>query len=182
MSYSISPRKLERNLGMRCWFRVFLTQVPSIPTDDNGASCPQYHLTSQQVSCITFTPEDTLLKDNQHDEPLYYIRYIGCACIERIQVDPGSALSIIPRRLLHFLGVLLSKLSTTNIINAGSSHLLRKIRLQCQIGDLKTEVTCYVIDATRPTTCCTGDRGFVPIRSSHPPSTNASSMLTIRQQ
>jgi len=30
--------------------------------------------------------------------------------------------------------------------NAGSSHPLGKIRLRCRIGDLKSEVTCYIID------------------------------------
>ena len=97
------------------------------------------------------TPEDVLLKDNWHDRPLYYIGYIRSTHIERIQVDHGSALSIIPKRLFYFLGIPLSKLSTmtTTIydFNAGSSHPLGKIHLQCQIGHLKPEVTCYVIDA-----------------------------------
>jgi len=31
--------------------------------------------------------------------------------------------------------------------NAGSSHPLEKIRFRYRIGDLKSEVTCYVIDA-----------------------------------
>ena len=35
----------------------FLTQVLSNRTNDNGAPCHQCHLTLQQVSCITFTPE-----------------------------------------------------------------------------------------------------------------------------
>ena len=65
-------------------------------------------------------------------------------------VDQGSALSIIPKRLLYFIGIPLSRLfATTTAIydfNAGSSHPLGKIRLRCQIGDLKLEVTCYVID------------------------------------
>ena len=103
------------------------------------------------MPCITFTPEDMLLKDNQHDRPLYYIGYIRSTHIERIQVDSGSALSIIPKRLLYFLFITLNMLSTmtTTIysFNAGSSHPLGKIHLQCQIRDLKSEVTCYVIDA-----------------------------------
>jgi len=82
---------------------------------------------------------------------LYYTWYIGSTHIERIQVDPGSALSIIPKRLLYFLGIPLSRLSiTTTIIygfNAGSSHPLGKTPLRCQIEDLKSEVTYYVIDA-----------------------------------
>ena len=92
-----------------------------------------------------------LLKDNQHNKPLYYTGYIGFACIERSQVYPTSALSIISRRLLHFLGIPLNKLSTTTTtiygFNAGSSHPLEKICLLCQIWDLKMEVMCYVIDA-----------------------------------
>jgi len=122
-----------------------------IPTNDNGTPFSQRHLVQRLVPSITFTPEDMLLKDNKHDEPLYCTGYIGCTCIERIQVDPGSALSIIPKRLLYLLGIPLSRLSTTITtiysFNIGSSHPLRKIHLRCQIGDLKSEVTCYVIDA-----------------------------------
>ena len=38
----------------------FLTQIPSIRTDESGTPCPQIHLTLQQVPSITFTSEDTL--------------------------------------------------------------------------------------------------------------------------
>ena len=130
---------------------IFLTQVPATPMDDDRIPCPQWHLMQQQMPSITFTPEDMLLKVNKHDRPLYYTRYIGSTCIEKIQVDPRSALSIIPKRLLYFLGIPLSRLSTTTTtiysFNAGSSHPLGKIRLWYQIGDLKSEVICYVIDA-----------------------------------
>jgi len=82
---------------------------------------------------ITFTSEDMLLKDNKHDRPLSYTKYIGSTCIEKIQVDSGSALSIISKRLLYFLGIPLSRLSTTITtiygFNDGSSHPLGKIRL-----------------------------------------------------
>jgi len=90
-----------------------------------------------------------LLKDNRYDRPLYYTGYIGSTHIERIQVNLGSALSIIPKRLLYFLDISLSMLSTITIygFNTGSSHPLGKIHLRCQIGDLKSEVTVYVIDA-----------------------------------
>jgi len=73
------------------------------------------------VPSITFTPEDMLLKDNKYNRPLYYTGYIGSICIERIQIDLGSALSIIPKRLLYFLGIPLSRLSTTITIIYGST-------------------------------------------------------------
>ena len=91
------------------------------------------------------------LKDNKYDRPLNYTWYIGSTCIKRIQVDLGSALSKIPKRLLLFLNISLSRLSTTTTtiygFNAWSSQPLGKIHLRCQIGDLKSEVTVYVIDA-----------------------------------
>ena len=112
---------------------------------------------------ITFTVEDMLRKDNKHDRLLYYTRYVGLTCIERIQVDPGSALSFIPKRLLYFLGIPLYRLSVTTTtiysFNAGSSHPLGKIRLRCRIGDLKSEVRVTSLMLTRHTTYLLDDLG-----------------------
>jgi len=125
--------------------------MPETPGDDTQPLCSECHHIQSKVPAITFTAEDMLLKDNKHDRPLHYTGYIGSMCIERIEVDPGSILGIIPKRFLYFLGILLYRLSamTTMIygFNAGSSHPLGKVRLRCRIRDLKSEVTCYVIDA-----------------------------------
>src|SRR5204862_5508906 len=68
-----------------------------------------------------------------------------------IQVDPGSALSIMPRRVMEHLSIPAHRLSATDTnifgFNANSTRPMEKIKLRCQIGDLKTEVTVYVIDA-----------------------------------
>ena len=122
---------------------------------------------------------------NKHDGPLYYTGYIGSMCIKRIQVDSGSALRIIPKRLIYFLGIPLNRLSavTTAIygFNAGSSHPLGNIRLRCRIGDLKSEVTCYVIDAETSYNYCLGDLGFMLIGSFFLLCISASSMWMIMQ-
>jgi len=101
------------------------------PENDTQPLCFECHHVHSNVPAITFTVEDMLLKDNKHDQHLYYTRYIGSMCIERIRVDPGSALSIIPKRLLYFLGIPLYRLSATTTtiygFNAGSSHPLGKI-------------------------------------------------------
>jgi len=129
----------------------FLTHMPETPREDTQPSCSECHHAQSKVPAITFTAKDMLLKDNKHDRPLYYTGYIGSICIERVQVDPGSILSIIPKRLLYFLGIPLYRLSATTTMiygfNAGSSHPLGKIQLRCRIGDLKSEVTCYIINA-----------------------------------
>jgi len=105
--------------------------MPEIPRGDTQPSCPECHQVQSRVPAITFTAEDMLLKDNKHDQPLYYTGYIGSTCIERVQVDQGSALSIIPKRLFYFLGIPLYRLSAITTIkygfNAGSSHPLGKI-------------------------------------------------------
>jgi hypothetical protein len=103
----------------------FLAQLPS--TSEPGETlCSHCHtVMAQQMPCITFSPQDMLLKGKPHVRPLYLNGYIGSTLVERIQIDPGSALSIIPRRLLNFLNIPLHKLSSTNTtivgFNTGSS-------------------------------------------------------------
>src|SRR3954464_2902857 len=87
----------------------------------------------------------------KHDRPLYFTRYMGFTEVTCIQVDPGSVLSIMPRRVMEHLSIPAHRLSATdpNIFgfNGNSTRPIGKIKLCCQIRDLKTEVTVYVIDA-----------------------------------
>src|SRR5256886_1920326 len=87
----------------------------------------------------------------RHARPLYITGYIGSTEITSIQVDPDSVLSIMPRRVMEHLSIPAHRLSATNTnifrFNANSTRPMGKIKLRCQIGNLKTEVTVYVIDA-----------------------------------
>ena len=87
----------------------------------------------------------------KHDRPLYYTQYIGLSKVSCIQVDPGSALSITPLRVMQHLGIPTHRLSSTQTtiygFNATGTRPMRKIKLRCQIGDLKSQMICYVIDA-----------------------------------
>ena len=102
------------------------------------------------VQSITFTPDDMQAK-GKHNRPLYYTGYIGSSEVDRFQIDPGSALSIMTRRVMQHLGIPGHRLSATQTIiygfNASGTRPLDKIKLKCQIDNLKTEVTCYIIDA-----------------------------------
>jgi len=75
---------------------VFMTQIPAGPQEEDEKDCPH---TPQHAPCITFTPDDMQVK-GKHDRPLYFIGYIGSSEMSRIQVDSGSALSIMPRRVM----------------------------------------------------------------------------------
>src|SRR3954462_9605206 len=125
---------------------VFVTQLPI------GSAIDELH--SLNVSCvptdIVFIPEDMQVQ-GRYARPLYFTGYIGFTEITRIQVDPGSALSIMPRRVMEHLSIPAHRLSATDTnifgFNANSTRPMGKIKLRCQIGDLKTEVTIYVIGA-----------------------------------
>src|SRR3954467_2401469 len=124
---------------------VFVTQLPV------GSIMEEPH--SLSISCvltdIVFTPEDMRVQ-GRHARPLYFTRYIGPTEITRIQVDLGPALSIMPRCVMERLSIPAHRLSATDTnifgFNANSTRPMGKIKLRCQIGDLKSEVTVYVID------------------------------------
>jgi len=117
---------------------VFVSQIPTTCQEEDGNHC---HHTSKQFPCITFTLEDMQIK-RKHDRPLYYIAYIRSSKVNHIQVDPGSALIIIPRRVMQHLGIPTDRLSTTQTIiydfNVIGMRPMGKIKLRCQIGDLKS--------------------------------------------
>src|SRR3954467_2405005 len=122
---------------------IFATHIFTAPAEE-------VLTVSTRANCISFSDEDLQVR-GMHDRPLYFTGYIGSTLITRIQVDQGSALSIMPRRIMSYLMIPQSRLSATNTgiagFNANSSTPIGKIWLKCRIGDLKTEVTCYVINA-----------------------------------
>jgi len=78
-----------------------MTLILAEPQEEHEEDCLH---TSQHVPCITFTPGDMQVK-GKHDRSLYFTGYIGLSEVSYIQVDPGSALSIMPRRIMQHLGI-----------------------------------------------------------------------------
>jgi len=105
---------------------------------------------SQHAPCITFTPDDMQVKE-KHDRPLYFTGYIGSSEVSCIQADLGSALSIMLRRVMQHLRIPIHRLSATQTtiydFKTNGTCPMGKIKLKCQIRGLRSEVTCYVIDA-----------------------------------
>jgi len=87
----------------------------------------------------------------KHDRPLYYTGYIRSSEVNCIQVDPGFMLSIMPLRVMQHLEIPTHWLNATQTtiydFNTNGTRLMGKIKLRYQIGDLESEMTCYVIDA-----------------------------------
>jgi len=124
---------------------VFLTQIPAILEEEDDGYCHR----PPDVPHASHSLEDMQIK-GKHDRPLYYTRYIESSEVNHIHVGPGFALSIMPRRVMHHIRIPTHRLSATQTtiygFNANGTHLMGKINLGCQIGDLKSEVTCYGID------------------------------------
>lgn len=102
---------------------MFLIKVPQ-PTNEEYYCC--HHVSSSPS--ITISLADMLVKNPNHDRPLYNTGYIIFIKVERILIDPGLALSVMPVRLIQFLHIPIHKLSTitTTIhgFNAQSSRLV----------------------------------------------------------
>jgi len=124
-----------------------MIQIPAICGEKDNNHC---HYTLEQFSYISFTPEGIQVK-GKHDKPLYYIGYIRSSEVSRIQVNLGSMLSIIPRRVMQYLGIPIHRFSATQTtiynFNANGTYPMGKIKLRCKIGGMRSEVTYYVIDA-----------------------------------
>ena len=98
-----------------------MTQIPAEPREKDVDDCLH---ASQNAPCITFTADDMQVK-GKHDRPLYFTGYIRSSEVSRIQVDPGSALSTIPRWVMQYLGIPTHRLSATQTTIYGSMPMVR---------------------------------------------------------
>ena len=90
---------------------VFMAQIPEGPHEEDNYLHP-----SQNAPCITFSSDDMQFK-GKHDWPLYFTGYIGSSEVSRIQVDSGSAFSIMPRQVMQYLRILTYRLSAPQTLS-----------------------------------------------------------------
>uniref|UniRef100_A0A7N2L0M9 RNA-directed DNA polymerase n=1 Tax=Quercus lobata TaxID=97700 RepID=A0A7N2L0M9_QUELO len=100
---------------------------------------------------LTFTDEDLLLGSKPHNRPLYVSGYAREQRIERILVDGGSAVNILPKMTMKRLGFTMEELSHSRLViqgfNQGGQRAIGLIHLELSIGELKSNVLFHVIDA-----------------------------------
>jgi len=106
----------------------------------------------QCASCntaITFTDDDLLLGSKPHNPPLFVAGYIKKQKVDRILVDGGSAVNIMPKSTMHDLGITIKEIlkSWTQGFNLECERAIGIIRIKLVIGDLSTSSMFHVIDA-----------------------------------
>ena len=104
-------------------------------------SCIECLLVQKATSAtIAFDKEDLLLGETKHNRPLYFTRHIKEMPIHGVQIDSGSALSLISTSAFEELGIPPSKLSHMSVsifrYDRSTQRLIGKIRFRLQIGDL----------------------------------------------
>lgn len=95
-----------------------------------------------------------------HNRPLLMAGSLEDIPVSRIMLDCGSAINIIPLKMLLKLGYTINDLSPTNVMIQGftqsGQQALGTIRLRLMIEDMMTSVTFHVIDAITSTNVLLG--------------------------
>jgi len=108
----------------------FLTEVHVVPMI-MGLHVPNVIWCSNMCHPLPSLPRTCFSKIINLIDLCTILGILALHALKGSKVDPGSALSIIPKRLLYFLGILINRLSTTTMIiygfNAESSHPLGNI-------------------------------------------------------
>ncbi|KAL0413583.1 UNVERIFIED_CONTAM: hypothetical protein Sradi_1560000 [Sesamum radiatum] len=103
------------------------------------------------MSTITFTDEDLLLRSKPHNCPLFLAGYVREQKVNRILINGGSAVNILPLRILKELEIPIDELSNSRLMiqgfNQGRQRAVGIIRMQLTMEDMVSTVLFHVIDA-----------------------------------
>ncbi|KAK4406565.1 hypothetical protein Sango_0663000 [Sesamum angolense] len=107
--------------------------------------------TDDCMSTITFTDEDLLLGSKPHNRPLFVAGYVREQKMNRILIDEGSTVNILPLRILKELEIPIDELSNNRLMiqgfNQGGQRAVGIIRMQLTMEDMVSSALFYVIDA-----------------------------------
>ncbi|KAL0437808.1 UNVERIFIED_CONTAM: hypothetical protein Sradi_0488700 [Sesamum radiatum] len=103
------------------------------------------------MSTITFTDEDLLLGSKPHNRPLFVVGYVREQKVNRILIDGGSAVNILPLRILKEIEIPIDELSNSRLMiqgfNQGGQWVVGIIRMQLTMEDMVSTLLFHVIDA-----------------------------------
>ena len=92
-----------------------------------------------------------MLGSKPHNCPLYVSGYAREQKIDRILIDGGSAVNILPKMTMRRLGLTMEELSHNRLViqgfNQGGQRAISMIYLELIIGELTSNVLFHVIDA-----------------------------------
>uniref|UniRef100_A0A6N2MST0 Retrotransposon gag domain-containing protein n=1 Tax=Salix viminalis TaxID=40686 RepID=A0A6N2MST0_SALVM len=115
------------------------------PIDHDGSSNLSHGVCTTGIS---FNDEDLLLGSKLHNRPLFIKGYVDEKIVNRILVDDGSAVNILPLKTMRELGFLwMNSSQVIDDSSQGGQNAIGKIRLAMHIEDMESNALFHVIDA-----------------------------------
>ncbi|KAK4381161.1 hypothetical protein Sango_2995100 [Sesamum angolense] len=114
---------------------------------------PQRKLTLKEMQARNEATrdEDLLLGSKPHNRPLFVAGYAREQNVNRILIDGGSAVNILPLRTLKELGIPIDELSNSCLMiqgfNQGGQRAIDVIRMELLMDDMMSTTLFHVIDA-----------------------------------
>jgi len=103
-------------------------------TTNRGKKRQSSNSTEQCLTVVTFDDSDFQAETADHNRPLFITGKIGGEEVYRVMVDGGSAINLMPKRMLAQLGIRVSRLQPSHYIiqgfNQNEQRPLGKIRLK----------------------------------------------------
>ncbi|KAL0461139.1 UNVERIFIED_CONTAM: hypothetical protein Slati_0001500 [Sesamum latifolium] len=106
------------------------------------------------VSCcatLSFTDEDLLLGSKPHNRPLFVLGFVQEQKVNRMLIDGGSVVNIMPRTTMKKLGITSEDLSRSRLtiqgFDQGTQRAIGMTRLDLTVGELKASTLFHIIDA-----------------------------------
>ncbi|KAM1219927.1 hypothetical protein ACFX2G_047937 [Malus domestica] len=151
---------IEEALRLPKKMRIALAAVLESPNDhevqesknDGFKLRPHEYATCCTIEdTIHFTDEDLLLGSKPHNRPLFVSGYVREHKDNRMLVDGGSAINIMPKSTMTTIGIKADELSLSRLLiqgfNQGGQKAMGMIRVEMTIGELKSSTIFHVIDA-----------------------------------
>jgi hypothetical protein len=100
---------------------------------------------------VNYTDEDLLIGTADHNRPMFITGECEGQKLNRILIDAGSSINIMPLKILKTLALDIKLLSNEKVtihgFNQNSQSALGAVNLTLNFGVLKTEAKFYIIDA-----------------------------------
>ncbi|KAM1024998.1 hypothetical protein ACFX2C_038216 [Malus domestica] len=100
---------------------------------------------------IHFTDEDLLLGSKPHNRILFVSGYVNEHKVNRMFVDGGLAINIMPKSTMTTIGIKVDELSLSRLLiqgfNQGGQRVMGMIRVEMTIGKLNSSTIFHVINA-----------------------------------
>ncbi|KAH0665732.1 hypothetical protein KY285_026938 [Solanum tuberosum] len=133
--------------------------APKLSPEVENPSCPSLKNAPQSspevenacMAKITFSDDDLMFGDTFHNRPLFMVGFAREKRVNRILVDGGSGINILPIRTIKELGISTADLTDSLLMiqgfNQGGQRSIETVKIDLTIRELQSSVWLHVIDA-----------------------------------